>query len=213
MPLTNSQVNRLGERLAAGSHSDSDLAILEEFFEAFSEPYEMVRDGLTELGFEPSGRLPKTIQSIAAKVGRERTRLSTMQDIAGWRIVVETCPDQDQAVALICNRFVVARPPIDLRSTPHHGYRAIHVVVLALQRPVEIQIRTRWQHTWAILSEKLADQFGQDLKYGGGPATVRGLLGVLSSRGAEAEALELDLQTRERDDPDREALDGRTPID
>ena len=38
--------------------------------------------------------------------------------------------------------------------------------------PVEIQVRTQLQHVWAELSEKLADRYGMDVKYGGGPEAI-----------------------------------------
>ncbi len=46
---------------------------------------------------------------------------------------------------------------------------AVHVVVREVGLPVEVQVRTDLQHVWAELSEKLADAFGSQLKYGGGP--------------------------------------------
>lgn len=208
MALTKSQVNKLGKRLAAGEPTEADLQLLEEFLRTYTEPYESVRDGLLELGLEPSGRLPKTRQSIAAKVLRESTRLWTMQDMAGWRIVVGTCPEQDQAVALICGRFEGAEPK-DLRNRPSHGYRAVHVIVSIGGKPVEIRVRTQWQNKWAMLSEKLADWFGHEVKYGGGPPVIQGPLESLSVGGAEAEGLELELASMSQDHPDHEGLDGR----
>ena len=35
--------------------------------------------------------------------------------------------------------------------------------------PVEIQVRTRWQHEWAELFEKLADRVGRGIRYGDAP--------------------------------------------
>jgi ppGpp synthetase/RelA/SpoT-type nucleotidyltranferase len=46
--------------------------------------------------------------------------------------------------------------------------------------PVEIQLRTELQHTWAELSEKLADAVGIDTKYGGGPSAIRERLDLYS---------------------------------
>ncbi len=64
------------------------------------------------------------------------------------------------------------RPPkvIDRRTAPVHGYRAVHVVVFPEGVPVEIQVRTSWQHEWAELFEKLADRVGRGLRYGEPPA-------------------------------------------
>lgn len=47
-------------------------------------------------------------------------------------------------------------------------------------RYVELQVRTRSQHAWAELSEKFADEVGQDLKYGKGNAELLEFLDRLS---------------------------------
>lgn len=65
---------------------------------------------------------------------------------------------------------------VDRRESPTYGYRAVHVIVEALDRTVEIQVRTMLQHTWAELSEKLSDLIDPAIKYGGGPAPVKDLL-------------------------------------
>ncbi len=62
---------------------------------------------------------------------------------------------------------------IDRREQPSHGYRAGHVIARPNVLPIEIQVRTRLQHLWAEISEKLADRLGIDVKYGGGPDIAR----------------------------------------
>ncbi len=53
-----------------------------------------------------------------------------------------------------------------------NGYRAVHVIVFPDGIPVEIQVRTRWQHEWAELYEKLADQVGRGIRYGEPPLSL-----------------------------------------
>lgn len=55
---------------------------------------------------------------------------------------------------------------VDRRRTPMHGYRAVHVVARYSGVPVEIQIRTRYQHAWAEATERLADAWGRGIRYG-----------------------------------------------
>jgi ppGpp synthetase/RelA/SpoT-type nucleotidyltranferase len=51
-----------------------------------------------------------------------------------------------------------------------HGYRAVHVIAFPEGVPIEIQVRTLWQHEWAELFEKLADRVGRGIRYGEAPA-------------------------------------------
>jgi ppGpp synthetase/RelA/SpoT-type nucleotidyltranferase len=53
-----------------------------------------------------------------------------------------------------------------------HGYVAVHVVVFPQDAPIEIQIRTAWQHEWAEVFEKLADLVGRGIRYGQPPRVV-----------------------------------------
>ena len=79
---------------------------------------------------------------VVAKLKRQKTRLSTMQDIAGCRIVVPGIVQQDEAVGKIQEAFDILRTD-DLREEPHSGYRAVHVIVTVPKgHRVEIQIRT-----------------------------------------------------------------------
>ena len=49
----------------------------------------------------------------------------------------------------------------------------------------EVQIRTEIQHAWAQLSERLADSYGFELKYGGGPSDITDALAEYSNFGAD----------------------------
>ena len=46
------------------------------------------------------------------------------------------------------------KTPIDRRKNPTYGYRAVHVIVYWDGIPVEIQIRTELQDTWAQIVER-----------------------------------------------------------
>jgi putative GTP pyrophosphokinase len=105
-------------------------------------------------------------------------RLTQMQDIAGCRVLVPDITTQSQLIAALESMFEVVI--VDRRVNPSHGYRAVHVIVQNTEFPVEIQLRTDLQHVWAELSEKLADAFGMDTKYGGGPTSIRTTLDSFS---------------------------------
>lgn len=165
--MSKTKVDQLGERLRRGPITEADLRQLDEYRRSFSEPYETVMNGLRELGLSPSGRAAKSTPSIVAKLNRETIRLSQIQDIAGCRVVTTGIRDQDGTVAKICERFPKTRT-FDRRVSPSHGYRAVHLLVTIEGVIVEVQVRTILQHGWAELSEKAADRFGPEIKYGGG---------------------------------------------
>jgi hypothetical protein len=112
-----------------------------------------------------------------------------MQDIAGCRLVVPGLAGQDSVVKELAALF--ERVDIDDRRVrPSHGYRAVYLIVDALDRPVEIQVRTQRQHVWAELSERMAHVFDPQLKYGGGPSEHSLHLLATSATLAEIDALE-----------------------
>ena len=190
MTLGKSQIDRLGERLKAGPRTQQDLESLDEFRRSFAPAYDSVVFTLaSELGVQPSGRAAKTTDSIVAKLVRSNSKLSRIQDIAGCRLLVGDVAEQERIVTRATLLFPKNRV-IDRRVVPSHGYRAVHVIVAVDDRVVEIQVRTLLQHDWAQFSEKLADAFGPEIKYGGGGLEVRQQLSILSEAVANLESLE-----------------------
>lgn len=188
--LSNTQIDRLGDRLRQRPITDSDLAILDSYRRSFSASYELVIQALRDgMQLEPTGRAAKSTSSIVEKLRRESVRLSQMQDIAGCRIVVSDVIEQDRVVAAMRERFAGAAVD-DRREHPSHGYRAIHIIPRISERQIEIQIRTRLQHMWAELSEIFSDLFDPAIKYGGGPGGVRQLFAESATAIANLEAIE-----------------------
>jgi ppGpp synthetase/RelA/SpoT-type nucleotidyltranferase len=174
--LTKSQVDRLGERLKQGSVTDADLRLLDEYRRSFGPAYDAVVNAIRrQARLATTGRRAKTTTSIIAKLRREHVRLSQIQDIAGCRIVVADSAEQDRAVVALR----AALPGVllhDRRKKPSHGYRAVHVIARVGDKPVEIQVRTKLQHLWAEISERLSDLLDPRLKYGVGPEPALKLL-------------------------------------
>ncbi|WP_051223506.1 hypothetical protein [Conexibacter woesei] len=176
-PLSTAQLERLGKRLIATTPpSDADLQVLHELLKARSELLEeaiwRVKD---ELALDLTSRVKNT-GTILEKLRRQGGwTLGTMQDVAGMRIVGDfDRRGQDVVVDDLVRVFLGAeRAPkvIDRRAEPMHGYRAVHVVVFPGGAPLEIQVRTAWQHEWAELFEKLADLVGRGIRYGEPPRT------------------------------------------
>src|SRR5260370_30392112 len=166
MALSQTRIDRLGDKLRIGTPTEGDLRLLgahrESFYRAYAQVVETVR---SVLGLEVTGRPGKTTGSITAKLRRQTLRLSQMQDIAGCRIVVEDLAAQDDALRQLAEMFQNAQVD-DRREKPSFGYRAVHLIVKIEGKPVEIQVRTQLQHLLAEVSEARADRSTTDLKYG-----------------------------------------------
>jgi hypothetical protein len=187
--LSKTQIDRLGDRLKAGAHTESDLRLLDDYRLSFGEAYEIVVRKIRERGEFPTGRPAKSTLSIVEKLRRESIRLSQMQDIAGCRVVVANMAQQEQFVASLRTDFPGASV-MDRRAKPSYGYRAVHVIVEVSGKPIEIQVRTALQHMWAELSEKSSDVLDPTIKYGGGPTRWRSILTSSSKAVAAYEEFE-----------------------
>jgi len=189
MPVSKTQIDRLGDRLKGGPHTENDLRLLDDYRQSFGEAYEAVVQTIRQGGEFPTGRLAKSTASIAEKLRRESIRLSQMQDIAGCRAVVTDVVKQEQFVASLRTVFPGASV-IDRRDNPSYGYRAVHIIAEISGKPVEIQVRTALQHLWAEVSEKSSDVLDPTIKYGGGSESWRNFLTKSSASVAAYEELE-----------------------
>jgi putative GTP pyrophosphokinase len=187
--LTNTQVDRLGNRLRAGM-TESDLRLLDAYRRSFADAYSDVTLTIRQhLDVEFTGRPAKSTTSIVEKLRRETIRLTQVQDVAGCRLVVSDTDAQDRIVEQLTKLFD-GTDIIDRRLDPSHDYRAVHVVVRRERRLIEVQVRTALQHLWAELSEKLSDLLDPTIKYGGGTQQVRETLALASKAIAIVETQE-----------------------
>jgi putative GTP pyrophosphokinase len=188
--LTNSRIDALGKKLRDSQIDAGCLTELEHFRELFVPAYRFVEDVLADkMGLPVTGRPSKSTVAIVDKLNRESVRLSQMQDIAGCRVLVACLFEQDRVVADM-QVFLGDAVVDDKRELPTNGYRAVHLISRGHGRPVEIQVRTRLQHAWAELSEKIADRFGHDIKYGKGDQAAINFLEMLSSVTQRIEVVE-----------------------
>jgi ppGpp synthetase/RelA/SpoT-type nucleotidyltranferase len=170
MPLTKSQINKLGDELrhldALGSIPEPLLVRLQEFRSRYDAPLVEAQTRIkNRLGLDTTSRL-KTVNTIVEKLRREKTRLAEMQDVAGLRIVLGGgLVEQDALVVSLSELFPDAKL-IDRRTKPTHGYRAVHLVPLVGGYLVEVQVRTRFQDLWAQAFERVADKAGRGIRYG-----------------------------------------------
>jgi len=178
--LSKTQVDKVGDRLRCGEVDEDALTRLSEYQAEFDVAYAYVERILTKrMYLSVTGRPAKSTLSIIEKLKRINSRLSQVQDISGCRVIVHALTDQDDVVRRARQWF----PSIevdDKREKPTHGYRAIHLLISYAGKCIEVQVRTRLQHFWATISEKLSDTFGQGIKYGQGDPDVLAVLRELS---------------------------------
>ena len=126
-----------------------------------------------------------------------------MQDIAGCRVVARNIVAQNRLLAKVKKLFPNCTVA-DRRQRPSHGYRAAHVIVHVADRPIEIQVRSKLQHVWAEVSERLSDSVGVALKYGRGPKHLQDELLDAAKWVADLEEIEaksIEVSKKSRDDP------------
>jgi ppGpp synthetase/RelA/SpoT-type nucleotidyltranferase len=198
--LTASQVNKAGRLLRTWWANPtlvprevySAFDVLNEYRAAHSRPLIKATNGLRSMvrsehcTVEVSQRL-KRMNTILEKLCRHPTMaLSTMQDIGGCRAIVANIDE----LRRVERRVARTRPPVridDYVAAPRSsGYRAIHLIVQYDARCIEIQLRTRLMHDWAVAVERFGGRMGEDLKSGRGPTEVLEWLELV----AEALAIE-----------------------
>src|SRR6478736_3180945 len=173
--LSKSQIDKLGLRLVdEDGPLDEDLVLLHQLLLDRSVQLDRAETRLREaIGAAPTSRMKNT-ETILEKLRRSGgSGLKSIQDLAGMRIVGDfDRRGQDELIEQIVTLFADGdRPPkvVDRRAKPMHGYRAVHVIVFPEGSPIEIQVRTQWQHEWAEFFEKLADLVGRGIRYGEPP--------------------------------------------
>jgi len=175
--MTRSAIDALGRRLArAAVPAPEDLRLLAElqgeFVVALEQlgsllrPYAGVTFGdLTKKKTLSATDRVKTPPTLIEKL-RRGTRLSSMQDIVGFRLKGDmSLIRQDEATQWRIRPFDDSRV-IDRRAAPSHGYRAVHLIVSVDGFDIEIQIRTAFKDIWANSTEQLGDVWGRWLRYG-----------------------------------------------
>ncbi len=130
-----------------------------------------------------SARL-KRLNSLKRKLRRlDKIKLSRVADILGFRIICENVSSAKITIDMLKNLPYPAK--IKSHNPAPTGYRATHIELKVphdfpsgelVTFDIEIQIRTFYQHVWAMQSEA----FGEQVKEGGGPPDKRAYLSCLS---------------------------------
>jgi len=135
----------------------------------------------------------KRMSSIRKKLTRTTLRLSQIQDLGGCRSILST---MDEVISLaecfesktshdLLKEFDYIKRPKD------SGYRSLHRIYLCQDRKVEIQFRTRIQHSWATAVEVVGTFLQQDMKASEGNQDWLRLFKLVSAEFALAEKMRM----------------------
>lgn len=180
---TASAVNRAGQIIrrylrgdarATPEKVESAILTIAAFRAAHQAPLSKANMGLRSMvrseqcRVEISQRLKRWPTILDKLVAREPTlAMSKMQDIGGCRAVLDSVDEIYRVEARLRKR----RPVVDnvdyIQDPRESGYRGVHVVVLYDERQIEIQLRTRVMHEWALTMERLSSRTGLFLKSDG----------------------------------------------
>lgn len=176
MKYTRNQINKSGKILLSGPdlgfpYIDANLMV-EDWRKLHLRPLkdlvEVVTRVLSEAGVSAafsSYRLKRMTSIIAKLKHNEQMGLGGLQDIGGARFVFTDIPSLIKAQEIISKtsfeHFVLDRHIYDYVSTPKDsGYRSIHFAYKYISDDpdydglrIELQIRTRLQHDWAMAVE------------------------------------------------------------
>lgn len=162
------QMAHTGQALAA-------MEVVKEFRGAHAVPLMSANNGLRSMlrtsgcPVEVSMRL-KRMDTILDKICREHTlSLASMQDIGGVRAVLDDVEQIRRVEARIRKNRPVTQYSDYITTPRQSGYRGVHVVVTygVDDRQIEIQLRTKLMHEWAVGVETLSSRRGVNYKQDG----------------------------------------------
>ena len=122
----------------------------------------------------------KQMRSIRKKVREQSISIDRMQDLGGCRVIVTTMAQVDSVAAMCLSAFPhdFVRHKDYTREIKDLGYRSNHIIYRFRPRDeeeavfegrfIELQIRTRLQHSWATATEAIGVYRNEDFKHGDG---------------------------------------------
>ncbi len=214
---TNGQIDRAGKALIDNKKNSKEYVLGLEVINNWRASHQYPMNTFVSTMHDRTKKYKKVI--IAQRLKRLPTiikkikrypdmRLSRMQDIGGLRAILESLDDvRDLEESYLSGGKLthkLRQPHKDYISMPKEdGYRGVHLVYEynnTLARNgladsykgllVEIQIRTRLQHSWATAVEAMGAFMGESFKNGQGSVAWREFFALASSAFAYAEGCE-----------------------
>ena len=161
-------VDKMGNLLRDDPQNENALYVLDTWRTMHAEPLQkavaVIAECCEKSTTSLSSRLKRTVSIIEKLKRQPEMKLSRMQDIAGMRWVNPDDFDRE-----LLSTFNVIRE-YDYNSRPKaSGYSAYHMVLSFMEDcckdfQIELQVRTYWQHLWAMAVETTGMFYGEALK-------------------------------------------------
>ncbi|MGA0595429.1 RelA/SpoT domain-containing protein [Enterovirga sp. CN4-39] len=140
----------------------------------------------------------KRMSSVRKKLRTQPTKLHRMQDLGGCRAILTSMDEVRRLLPTLreSERYRVYRETDYISSPKPDGYRCHHLMVefrgegsLAPfdGRRIELQVRSRLQHSWATAVEAVGLYRSEDFKGGSGDPQWRRLFALMSAELASVE--------------------------
>lgn len=207
-PPARNAVIKAGERLRTPIPAEEaglaaeDFRIAHEWRAAHLLPLHGVRQSLVQQARAVdadaivAGRI-KRMSSLRKKLQRSRINLWDIQDVAGVRAVMPNIQAVDEVVARFRDgrsKHLLKRCDDYVSQPKESGYRSQHLMMrfqgddaAFRNRSVEVQVRTRNQHSWATTLEAVGLMRGEDLKGSLGDSDWLRFFALMSSEFAHVE--------------------------
>jgi ppGpp synthetase/RelA/SpoT-type nucleotidyltranferase len=173
MSYSKNKIKNSGKKLIDNINDEESLEVLSYWrtchASSLEEGYQILRDNAQSVdkSLLLAKRLKRT-ESIVNKLKRlkGKVQLTTMNDIAGCRAIVSN----EKKVYQLVNKLIKTSDYEVFRDyilkPRDSGYKSVHLIGKFLNenniaRPVELQIRTKVQHSWATAVE-IVDLFTKD---------------------------------------------------
>lgn len=185
------KIDKIGDVLKKGkdlsSEEQTQLITWRDGFSSSLDYYHTkLKANINHADIETLARRLKRIESIKIKLKRFKTmRLSTLQDIAGLRVVLKNELALLEAFTKLRglpNKHKLKRLDDYHNNPKDDGYRGIHLIYQNDQsKMVEIQLRTKLEHIWATAVETYGELQNTGFKTGDGDSEWREFFSLLSS--------------------------------
>lgn len=189
--VSNRKIDQIGDLLKKSTDlNKEDTKKLLEWRNSFSATldyyYQKLSEKIAQDRTVTLSRRLKRIESIQIKLKRFKTmRLSTLQDVAGLRVVLKDGNSLLKAssdIRKLSSRDKLKRLDDYHNSPKEDGYRGIHLVYQnESSKLIEIQFRTELEHIWATAVETYGELQNTSFKTGEGDEEWKEFFSYLSS--------------------------------